>query len=524
MALSALGSKISAALGSLMHTETVDDETIGAALKDIGNALMEADVNIKLVMQLRKNVLARISSDAGPAVFDKAKLVEKCVVQELVSMLDPQRPAFKPKKGKSNVIMFVGLQGAGKTTTVAKYAHYYQSRKWKVAMVCADTFRAGAFDQLKQNATRVRVPFYGSYTETDPVKIAAEGVEQFRKERYEIIIVDTSGRHKQETALFAEMVQVQEAVRPDDIVFTMDSTIGQAAFGQAEAFKKTVPVGSVIITKLDGNSRGGGALSAVAATKSPIIFVGSGEHFDDLQPFDAEGFVSKLLGRGDMRGLMKELREKDVFDDSDKMIADIQKQGFTFRTLNTQFESLLKLGPISKVLEMMPGMSQLVAAGGGGANATAKFKKMMVIMKSMTPKELDCKVVIDQSRLMRIARGSGAHPNEVAELLAQHKQFEKMFQGMDKAGLLEGDDKTLAKKMQKNPGQMQSILGSVMDPALIKQMGGASGMMDMIKQMGAGFGPGSGGGGKKGAAGAGALGNPAMMEKAMKMMKSMGMG
>lgn len=199
--------------------------------------------------------------------------------------------------------MFVGLQGSGKTTTCTKYALYWQKKGWKTGMVCADTFRAGAFDQLKQNSTKVRVPFYGSYTETDPVQIATDGVNAFKKEGYEIIIVDTSGRHKQEQALFDEMKQVEASVSPDDIIFVMDSSIGQACHDQALAFRKAVNVGSVIVTKLDGHAKGGGALSAVSATQSPIIFIGTGEHFDDLEPFSPKSFIQRLLGMGDLEGL-----------------------------------------------------------------------------------------------------------------------------------------------------------------------------------------------------------------------------
>lgn len=158
--------------------------------------------------------------------------------------------------------MFVGLQGSGKTTTCTKYALYYKKQGWRVALVCADTFRAGAFDQLKQNATKAGIPFFGSYTETDPVKLARDGVEQFKKEKYEIIIVDTSGKHKQEESLFEEMKQVATAISPDITLFVMDSSIGQAAHDQAAAFKAKVEVGAVIITKLDGHAKGGGALSA----------------------------------------------------------------------------------------------------------------------------------------------------------------------------------------------------------------------------------------------------------------------
>ena len=150
-------------------------------------------------------------------------------------------------------------------------------------MVCADTFRAGAFDQLKQNATKLRIPFYGSYTEPDPVQIAEDGVRQFKEENYELIVVDTSGRHKQESALFEEMEEIKAATSPDEVIFVMDSTIGQAVLDQAKAFNEAAEVGSVIVTKLDGHAKGGGALSAVAATDAPIIFIGSGEHFDDFE-------------------------------------------------------------------------------------------------------------------------------------------------------------------------------------------------------------------------------------------------
>ena len=191
-----------------------------------------------------------------------------------MKLVDPGVKPYQPKKGKSNVIMFVGLQGSGKTTTCTKLAWYYQKKGWKACLVCADTFRAGAYDQLKQNATKARIPFYGSYTEADPVVIAADGAAMFKEEGFEIIIVDTSGRHYQEDALFEEMLAVSNAVTPDNIIFVMDASIGQACEAQAKAFKEKVDVGSVVITKLDGHAKGGGALSAVAATRSPVIFIG----------------------------------------------------------------------------------------------------------------------------------------------------------------------------------------------------------------------------------------------------------
>lgn len=292
MVLAELGGKLRSSLLKLQSSpsDALTAETLNAVLSDISRALIESDVNVKLVMTLRTNIQKKVGDLVSDGTNGRggnpniARLVQKAVVDELTAILSPSGPAAtKPyvmKRNKPNVILFVGLQGAGKTTSIAKFAHYYQRKGWKTAMVCADTFRAGAFDQLKQNATKLRIPFYGSYIEADPVLIAEEGVERFVRDGYEVIIVDTSGRHRQEEALFEEMTEISEAVRPDDTIFVMDATQGQAVYDQALAFHAAVKVGSVIVTKLDGHAKGGGALSAVAATGSPIIFLGSGERFE----------------------------------------------------------------------------------------------------------------------------------------------------------------------------------------------------------------------------------------------------
>jgi signal recognition particle subunit SRP54 len=237
------------------------------------------------------------------------RFIQKQVVDELTTMLGSENEPYKFERGRPNVVMFVGLQGSGKTTTCTKFAFHYMKKGWRVGLVCADTFRAGAFEQLKMNAAKIKCPFFGHKKETDPVKIAEEGVAFFRKQKYEIIIVDTSGRHKQETALFDEMKLVEKSTKPDTAIFVMDGSIGQACYAQAKAFNESVTVGSVIVTKLDGHAKGGGALSAVGATESPIVFLGTGEHFEDLEVFEARGFVQRLLGMGDMAGLLKTVNE-----------------------------------------------------------------------------------------------------------------------------------------------------------------------------------------------------------------------
>eukprot|EP01113_Clastostelium_recurvatum_P018550 TRINITY_DN2185_c0_g1_i2.p1 TRINITY_DN2185_c0_g1~~TRINITY_DN2185_c0_g1_i2.p1 ORF type:complete len:434 (+),score=136.23 TRINITY_DN2185_c0_g1_i2:134-1303(+) len=373
--------------------------------------------------------------------------------------------------------MFVGLQGSGKTTTVTKLAYHYKKKGWQTALVCADTFRAGAFDQLRMNATKAKIPFYGSETEADPVKVAKEGVDIFKSEKTEIIIVDTSGRHKQEEELFEEMQEISAATDPQNIIFVMDSSIGQAAFDQAKAFKDKVKVGSVIITKMDGHAKGGGALSAVAATESPIVFLGTGEQIPDLEMFDAKSFVSRLLGMGDIPGMMKLIQDV-VPPDGEDMAKRLSEGKFSLRDMYKQFQYIQQMGPLSNVLSMIPGMNNLPQMQGD--LGTAKLKAYVTIMDSLTDAELDNAKVLDPPRIMRIARGSGRHPAEVRELLEQHKNFEKVFSGPKGKGMA-----GLMNKGGLNPRSMQQM-ASLVPPAALKGMGGMGGLQNMLKSMGAG--------------------------------------
>ena len=339
MVLAELGTKISNALKKLQKVDVINEEILKTVLNEIVTALLQADVNVHQVKKMRDNVILQFKVQEQQGA-DLRNMIKTAVVTELSKMLEAEKKPYQPKKGKSNVIMFVGLQGSGKTTTCTKFAYHYQKKGWRTSLVCCDTFRAGAFDQLKQNATKVRIPFYGSYSEADPVSIAEEGVSRFKKEGFELIIVDTSGRHKQETELFDEMQQVAAAVKPDDIVFVMDSSIGQACYDQALAFRKTVDVGSVIITKLDGHAKGGGALSAVAATESPIIFIGTGEHFDDFEEFQASSFIKRLLGLGDISKIVDIVKEAVSLEDQPKLLEKFTTENFTLRDMQSQYKNM----------------------------------------------------------------------------------------------------------------------------------------------------------------------------------------
>jgi len=417
MVLQELGRKLETAMRKLSSATMVDDAVVDSLLNEIARALLEADVNIKMVGQLKKAIKLRVDLEETPAGSDRRKLIQRSVVSEITNLVNPDAEPYAMKKGKPNVIMFVGLQGSGKTTSIAKYANHYLRKGWKCCMVCADTFRAGAYDQLKQNATKLRCPFYGSYSEADPVQIASDGVEQFKSEGYEVIIVDTSGRHRQEAALFEEMQDIRSAVEPDNIVFILDATQGQAVHDQASSFHEAVDIGSCVITKLDGHAKGGGALSAVAATGAPIIFLGSGEHFDDFEPFNANSFVSKLLGFGDMRGLVDVLKDNMNEGKQGEMMDRMSKGHFTLRDMYEQFQQVMKLGPLSKVMGMIPGLPAGLMEGGAGDESTKRLKKFLYMMDSMTDGELDGAVDVEKSpgRVARVARGSGTHPQEVTK-------------------------------------------------------------------------------------------------------------
>ena len=475
MVLAELGLKIKEAFGKLQKEEFIDKKVLDDVLNAVGMALLKSDVKISYVSKLQKNVrdkFQQIEEQSG----NKRLAIKRAIVQELQNMLTAERKPYVPKKGKSNVVMFVGLQGSGKTTTCTKYANYYQKKGWKVGLVCADTFRAGAFDQLKQNATKCKIPFYGSYTEMDPVKTAEEGVSEFKKKKFDLIIIDTSGKHRQESALFDEMKQVAEVTTPDDIIFVMDSHIGQACFDQASAFKKAVDVGSVIITKLESHAKGGGALAAVAATASPITFIGTGEHFEDFETFDPQGFIGKMIGEGDIKGLFDKVKDIISTDTQKKIMESINKGQFSYKDLKEQYNTVLKMGPLDKVVGMIPGLSSEMIPKGQEKEAGNKIKKHMFMMDSMTNAELDGKVKLDEERIKRIARGSGTLIIEVKNLIDEHAKFAKIITNM----------KNLKNKNldSKNPNQLASTLQNMVPSDMLNKMGGTENLMNMVKQMG----------------------------------------
>ncbi|AAS50406.2 AAR041Wp [Eremothecium gossypii ATCC 10895] len=498
MVLADLGKRINAAVAQALNNDT-DDYVAGVEtmLKAIVTALLENDVNIKLVSSVRSNIKARLLADKSGRRMGQAQtkqLVQKTVFEELCALVDCQTAAYQPKKKKSNVVMFVGLQGAGKTTSCTKLAVYYSKRGFKVGLVCADTFRAGAFDQLKQNAIKAKIPFYGSYTETNPVRVAADGVAKFKKERFEIIIVDTSGRHHQEDALFQEMVEIAQEVKPNQTIMVLDASIGQAAEQQSRAFKEAADFGAIILTKMDGHAKGGGAISAVAATKTPVIFIGTGEHVHDFEKFSPKSFVSKLLGIGDIESLLEQFQTVSNKEDTKATMENIQQGRFTLLDFQKQMQTIMKMGPLSNLASMIPGMSGMMS-GISEDETSRKMKKMVYVLDSMSREELesDGRVFIDEpARMLRVARGSGTSVFEVEMILMQQQMMARMAQGAKNMGGLPGMPagpgmprlspqmmQHAQQQLRQNPSMMRNMMG---------MLGGGSGaampdMADMMRMM-----------------------------------------
>lgn len=493
MVLQELGQNLQASFRKLSNHSNVDSKLIKELLKDITSSLLESDIHISLVSKLRDECLKELSEIQKNGNSVVKRDFQRVIFNALTRLIDPGVQAPNVKKGQQHVIMFVGLQGSGKTTSCTKLAYYYSRKGFKTGLVCTDTFRAGAFDQLKQNATKAKIPFYGSYSENDPVALAQEGVAKFKKEGFEIIIVDTSGRHRQEADLFSEMAQISDAIDPFNIIFVLDGAIGQAAESHARAFKESVPVGSIIITKMDGHAKGGGAISAVAATGSPIIFIGTGEHIHDLEPFVPTSFINKMLGMGDLSGLLEKFQDLKI--DREGLIRNISKGVFTFRDMKGQFEMISGMGPMSKIMGMIPGMQGL-SSDMMDNQGSKKLKNYTCLMDSMTETELESSAALFRSeptRIYRVAKGAGVTVREVEELLSQHDAMSGMVKSMG------GPNGMLSNLAKGGPGgggpDMSRLMGQLGQGGmpdlsrLMGQMGQQGGISGMMQQMFGGMNP-----------------------------------
>lgn len=424
MAIDHLGSSLYEAIRKVFKASVVDEATVKELVRDIQRALLQADVNVQLVLEISKRIEERALKESVPQGISRREHVVKVVYEELTRFLGDKQISLKVEPGTRTVVMLVGIQGSGKTTISAKLARYFQKRGLKPALVCADTYRPGAFAQLQQLAARISVPIYGEPNSKDPVKVVTQGLKQFPDK--DLVIVDTAGRHKEEQELIKEMKMLEKNIKPDEIMLVIDGTIGQQALLQAKAFNEATPIGSIIVTKLDGSARGGGALSAVAATKAPIKFIGTGEKVEDIEPFIPSRYVGRLLGMGDIETLLEKVHEAEIKVPEKKAKA-IMSGKFTLTDMYEQFQAIKGMGTFRKLLKMLP--------GGGGYDipedmlntAEDRLEKWRVMIESMTKEEKDNPKIFNASRMKRVARGSGTSEKEVKELLKQYLMMRRMM-------------------------------------------------------------------------------------------------
>jgi signal recognition particle subunit SRP54 len=423
MALERLGSSLYEALRKVFRSSIIDEATVKELARDIQRALLQADVNVKLVLDISKRIEERALKEKVPPGVSRREHVIKVVYEELTRFLGEKPVPIKMEPGKKKVIMLVGIQGSGKTTAAAKLVRYFQKRGMKPALVCADTYRPGAYAQLQQLANRTNVPVFGEPNVKDPAKIALDGLKQFSDK--DVVIIDTAGRHKQEEELIKEMTTLEKKIKPDEVMLVIDGTIGQQATAQAKAFNEATPIGSILVTKLDGSARGGGALSAVAATGAPIKFISTGERIEDIEPFIPSRFVGRLLGMGDLETLIDKVREAEVKVPEKKAKAILSGK-FTLTDMYEQFEAMKGMGPFQKLLKMLPGMSYDIPEDMANM-AQDRLEKWRVVIQSMTPQEKNDPKIFNSSRIKRVAKGSGASEKEVKELLKQYSMMRRML-------------------------------------------------------------------------------------------------
>jgi signal recognition particle subunit SRP54 len=422
MVLENLGRSLDNAIRKIRRLPQVDKDAINALIQELQRSLLSSDVRVELVFEMTEN----IKKQAMDTTLQKAKrkdFVIKLVHDQLIKVLGGKKAPIRIKPDKKNVILLVGIQGSGKTTTVGKLARYYSSKGFKVAALTTDTYRPGAYEQLVQLTTPIGVKCYGNPEEKNALKIAVKETKKALTDGHDLIIVDTAGRHKEEKDLMIEMQKIEEVLKPNEVILVIDGTLGQQAFSQAAEFGKATNLGSIIVTKLDGTAKGGGALSACAATNVPIRFIGIGEKIEEFEEFDPTGFVGTLLGIPNIDALIEKVQDAEAMPDPE-VVKRMMRGKFTLEDLYFQLKNIKKVGKFKQILAMM---------GGGNIpdalkeDAEKNLEKWEVVLNSMTSEEKENPKIIKKSRKRRIAIGSGVDYSVINRMLDQYSQMKKMM-------------------------------------------------------------------------------------------------
>ena len=428
--LGSLGENLTNTMKKLVGMSVIDKKTIKEVVKDIQRALIQSDVNIKLVLELSKKIESRALEEEPPKGITPREYVITIIYEEMVNLLGKEAVGLdindRPYK-----ILFLGLQGSGKTTTIGKLCRYLQKKGFNPAVVCTDTWRPAAYEQLKQLTEEMDVPLYGDPNNKDALDLAKKGLEEFKNRK--VIIFDTAGRHKNEEDLIAEMDELDDIINPNEAILVIDGTIGQQAGEQAKAFSKATDIGSIIITKLDGSAKGGGAMSAVAETGAPIKFIGTGERIDDFELFDPERFISRLLGMGDIKSLIEKAEETIDENVAEQTMKNMFNGKFTLKDMQNQFDMMNNMGPMQQVINMIPGMGNKISKEVTQLTEE-KIEMYKIMLSSMTEEEMLNPKIIKQSRIRRIAQGSGVDESDVRSLLKYYNSTKKPMKGFGKRG------------------------------------------------------------------------------------------
>lgn len=445
MVLEKLSESLKNTLQKIAKSLFVDEKLINELVKDIQRALLHADVNVKLVFDLTEKIRKRALSEEPKGLTKKEQIIN-IVYEELVNFLGGGQHKIEIRQ-KPFKIMLVGLFGSGKTTTAGKLAKFYTKRGYKVALVGLDVHRAAAMEQIEQVGKHANVPVFSDKKLKEPIELWERFKDSYTD--FDILIIDTSGRDALSRALISEIEEVNRKVAPNENLLVISADIGQAAQKQAEQFHKSCGITGVIVSKMDGTAKGGGALTACAVSGAPIRFIGIGEKVDDLEQFNPQGFVGRILGMGDLEALLEKARGAIKAEDAEDLGRKFLKGEFNLIDLYGQMEAMGKMGPLSQIVEMIPGFSQLKLPKEMLQVQEGKLKKWKIAMNSFTKEELESPdEVVDSGRIERISKGSGIPAAEVRELIKQYRESKKIVR------MVKGSRGDISKFMKKFGGRL----------------------------------------------------------------------
>lgn len=438
------------ALKKIVGASDINEEIIESLCKDVQRALLQSDVNVRLVLSITNNLKLRALNEQPVKGLSRKDHIITILYGELAKLLGYTGETIKSidkiqrlpdeglsfKAGEQNIVLMLGIQGSGKTTVTGKLARWLTRHGYRVAVIGADTWRPGALTQLKTNCGKVNVEVFGDEEDKDPVSIVKKGLDHFRKQVLDVIIIDTAGRHKQERGLLEEMKTMYDVSEPDVVLLVVDGTIGQQAYNQAKAFHEAAPVGGIVITKLDGTAKGGGVIAASAATGARVMFIGTGERIDDLEQFSPTHFVGRILGMGDIKALLEMAKSLELQADEGQAKRLLGGK-MTIEDFYAQMENVGKMG-FKNVIDNLPGLSGMVKDDQLDA-LQEKMEKWRFIIQSMTKIEKRSPDIMNDSRRKRVARGSGMTEHDVKELIKQYtnsRTMMKQAKGRQMQGML----------------------------------------------------------------------------------------